>query len=233
MGAHAARGLRQQDRARRGHHPVPGGAAALLAAAAQPAPAGAPGGRLAALRGLHDVRDGVPGPLHLHRGHRAPESRDREDARAVRHRPRQVRVLRLLRGGVPRGRHPHGHRHPGVLRLQPRGAWSTPRTCSWPSSRPAPTGGPDLAGARSRADRSTADEPASAVRRRSRCWRSARRAGLLLRPQPDPRRALPRRSTSARRRALPDAAARSSWPPRRSSSTRAPSWCSSSSRSWC
>ena len=38
---------------------------------------------------------------------------------ALRHRPRQVRLLRLLRGGVPGGRHPHGHRHPRVLVLQP------------------------------------------------------------------------------------------------------------------
>ena len=38
---------------------------------------------------------------------------------AVRHRSRQVRVLRLLRGGVPRGRDPHGHGHPGVLVVQP------------------------------------------------------------------------------------------------------------------
>src|SRR6185295_18440050 len=57
--------------------------------------------------------------LHLHRGQRAPESRDREGAGALRHRPRQVRVLRLLRGGVPGGRDPHGHRHPRVLLLQP------------------------------------------------------------------------------------------------------------------
>ena len=111
----------------------------LLAAAAQPAPPGAARRRLAPLRGLHDVRDGVPGALHLHRGQRAPESRHREGARALRHRPRQVRVLRLLRRGLPRGRDPHGHGHPRVLVLQPRAGWSTRRRCCWPSSRPAPT----------------------------------------------------------------------------------------------
>ena len=40
---------------------------------------------------------------------------------ALRHRPGQVRLLRLLRGGLPRGRHPHGHRHPRVLVLHPAG----------------------------------------------------------------------------------------------------------------
>ena len=80
MGAPHRPRVRAQGRARRGDHPVPGGAPALLAAPALAAPAGAAGGRLAALRGLHDVRDGVPGALHLHRGGRAPEPRDREDA---------------------------------------------------------------------------------------------------------------------------------------------------------
>ena len=78
MGGTRCTRLRAQERPRRRHHPVPGGAAALLAAAAEPAPPGAARGRLAALRGLHDVRDRVPRALHLHRGRastRTPRSR--------------------------------------------------------------------------------------------------------------------------------------------------------------
>src|SRR3989475_5280651 len=56
---------------------------------------------------------------HLHRRRRASEPRDRKGAVALRHRPRQVRVLRLLCRGVSRRRHPDGHRHPRVLVLQP------------------------------------------------------------------------------------------------------------------
>src|SRR2546427_10944101 len=56
---------------------------------------------------------------HLHRRRRASEPRDREGAVALRHRPRQVRVLRLLCRGLSRRRHPDGHRHPRVLVLQP------------------------------------------------------------------------------------------------------------------
>src|SRR5262249_21633843 len=100
--------------------PVPGGAAAIFAAAALAAPPGAPRGRLAALRRLHDVRDRLSGPLHLHRGRRAPEPRDREGAPALRHRSRQVRVLWLMRGSVPRGRDPHGYRYSRVLVIQSR-----------------------------------------------------------------------------------------------------------------
>src|SRR6185369_17082959 len=140
--------VRPQGRARRGDDPVPGGAPAVLAAAALAAPPGPPRGRLAALRGLHDVRDGVPGPLHLHRRHRAPESRDREDAGALRHRPREMRVLRLLRGGVPRGRHPHGHRHPRVLVVQPAGhdlhQGGTARAGARRQGRPPQLAGADL-----------------------------------------------------------------------------------------
>src|SRR3972149_3465407 len=99
--------------------PGPGEAAAVRAAAADPPSARQKGGRVAPLRGVHDVRDGLSGALHLHRGRRAPEPGDREGAGAVRHRPRQVRFLRVLRGGVPGGRHPHGHGHPRVFLLQP------------------------------------------------------------------------------------------------------------------
>src|SRR4029453_16053619 len=112
--------LRAEGRARRRHHPVPGGAAPVLAAPALAPPAGAARGRLAALRGLHDVRDGLSRALHLHRRRRAPEPRDREGPAALRHRSGEVRVLGLPRGGVPGGRDPHGHGHPRVLLVQPR-----------------------------------------------------------------------------------------------------------------
>src|SRR5262252_5990922 len=115
---HRAR-LRPEGGQRGGDHPVSGRAAAVLAAATLAAPPGAARGRLAALRRVHDVRDRLSGPLHLHRGRRAPEPRDREDAPALRHRSRQVRVLWVLRGGVSRGRDPHGHGDPRVLLVQP------------------------------------------------------------------------------------------------------------------
>src|SRR5213078_1383560 len=86
---------------------------------AQLAPARPPRRRITALRGVHDVRNGLPGALHLHRRRRASEPRDRKGAVPLRHRPRQVRVLRLLCRGVSRRRHPDGHRHPRVLVLQP------------------------------------------------------------------------------------------------------------------
>src|SRR5438093_1715840 len=104
----------------RRHDPVPGGAAAVLAAPALAPSSRAARGRLAALRGLHDVRDRLSRALHLHRRGRAPEPRDRKGAQTLRHRSREVRVLRLLRGGVSRGRDSHGHGDPGVLLLQPR-----------------------------------------------------------------------------------------------------------------
>src|SRR5215468_2164960 len=116
---HGAR-LRPQGGQRGGDDPVSRGAAAVLAAATLAAPPGAARGRLPALRRVHDVRDRLSGPLHLHRGRRAPEPRDREDAPALRHRSRQVRVLRLLRRSVPRGRDPHGYRYSRVLVLQSR-----------------------------------------------------------------------------------------------------------------
>src|SRR5207245_146815 len=93
--------------------------AVVLAASAIASQAREARGRLAALRGVHDVRDRVPGALHLHRRGRAPEPGDREGSRALRHRSGQVRLLRLLCGGVPGGRDPDGHGDPRVLVLQP------------------------------------------------------------------------------------------------------------------
>ena len=185
-------------------------------------------GRLTSVRGVHDVRDGVPRALHLYRGRRAPQSRDREDAATLRHRSRQVRLLRLLRGGVPRGCHPHGHRHPRVLVVQPRrddlheghapgpGAGHGRRPPALPRFRFRPTGRPD-GPARLRAPR----RPGRGIGPRA--HREA---------QPDSRGAPPRGEPREHRGPLSHAG-RNSSPSPRSSSTRGPSWCSSSSPSWC
>src|SRR2546427_9606407 len=55
---------------------------------------------------------------HLHRRRRASEPRDRKGAVALRHRPRQVRVLRLLCRGVSRRRHPRSEEHTSELQSQ-------------------------------------------------------------------------------------------------------------------
>src|SRR3989441_1393550 len=141
---------RAEDRAGRGHDPVSRGAAAVLAASAIASQAREARGRLAALRGMHDVRDRVPGALHLHRRGRAPEPGDREGPRALRYRPGQVRLLRLLCGGVPGGRDPDGHGRVRVLRLQPgrddlhEGDAAGPRARG--PRRPSDLAGPDPGG---------------------------------------------------------------------------------------
>jgi len=55
----------------------------------------------------------VPPPvpqLHSHRGGGGRRSLEGENVPDLRNRSPALRLLRLLRGGVPGGRHPHGHR---------------------------------------------------------------------------------------------------------------------------
>ena len=97
-------------------------------------------------------------------------------------------------------------------------------------------GGPTLAGARFPADRTRlrAAGECGRVRRPRGARPSARPLGCcILSATPSTARCSSVVNLGTRRRALPHAAARSSWPPPRSSSTRAPSRCSSCSRSWC
>ena len=61
--------------------------------------------RLAALRRLLHVRDGLPGRLHPHRGGGGPDLHRRvgEEAEGLHHRPAALRVLRVLRRRLPQG----------------------------------------------------------------------------------------------------------------------------------
>ena len=83
---------------------VPGAAARLLRPLPRPAHPEDPRGRLAEVRRLLHVRDGVPGRLHPHRGGRAPEPRVREVPDRLRDRPPPLRHVRLLRRRLPEGR---------------------------------------------------------------------------------------------------------------------------------
>ena len=55
------------------HVPVPRGAQAVRVPIPEPPPADRPGRRHAALRGVHALRDGLPGEVHHDRGGRAPD----------------------------------------------------------------------------------------------------------------------------------------------------------------
>jgi len=103
-------------------HSVPRRAASLFATAPQPAPARATGRRLSALCRVHDVRDGLPRPLHLHRGHRAPRiPRSRRCPSASIIDLGKCVFCGYCVRGLSRGRHPQWTRDTGVLVLQPRG----------------------------------------------------------------------------------------------------------------
>ena len=93
----------------------------LAVAVPQPPPAHRARGGHAPLRGLHALRDGLPGQVHHHRGRRAPRPQRREVPGPLRHRPGSLRLLRLLCRGMPRGRDPHGHGNPRCGGLLPRG----------------------------------------------------------------------------------------------------------------
>ena len=57
------------------------------------------------VRGLLHVLDGLPGPLHRHRGGAVALARPREVPRDVRHRRAALHLLRHVRAGLPGGRH--------------------------------------------------------------------------------------------------------------------------------
>ena len=82
------------------------------------------------MRRLHALRDRLPVGVHLDRGGRGPRSRDPEVAGPIHDRPHPLLFLRLLRRGLPRGRHPDGHRDPRGRRTEPRRASSTRRKTS-------------------------------------------------------------------------------------------------------
>ena len=98
---------RGQDRVRRrsDHAAVPGAAAEAAGQLPRRPSAQPRRGRPRQVRGLLHVFDGVPGPLHRHRGGAVAVARPREVSGDVRHRRAALHLLRHVRAGVPGGRH--------------------------------------------------------------------------------------------------------------------------------
>ena len=100
-------GAPQEDRHR--DHPVSRREDAVPGAEPRPAPPDVARRRPGPLRGLHDVPDRLPRPLHHHRPRRGARRPHREAPQDLRDRRAALRGLRPLRRGLPLRRHPHGH----------------------------------------------------------------------------------------------------------------------------
>ena len=114
-----------------GDRAVPRGEDAAEPALPRPARAAPLSQRRGALHRLQAVRGGVPGAGDHHRVRAARRRHAPHDA--LRHRPHQVHLLRLLRGELP-GRLDRRDAHPRVPRRAARRPLSTPRKCCWRSA---------------------------------------------------------------------------------------------------
>ena len=85
-----------------GHAAVPGGAAEAAAQLSRRASAQPRRGGPRQVRRLLHVLDGVPGPLHRHRGRPVALAGSREVSRDLRHRRAALHLLRHVRAGVSR-----------------------------------------------------------------------------------------------------------------------------------
>ena len=119
--AHRPAPVRAQD-----HRAVPRGEDAAEPALPRPARAAPLSERRGALHRLQAVRGGVPGARDHDRVRAARRRHAPHDA--LRHRPHQVHLLRLLRGDLP-GRLDRRDAHPRVPRREARRPVSTPSRC--------------------------------------------------------------------------------------------------------